>query len=104
VRYARRTAPASLRRSRQRCLAPMRILVAHQVPRARTGGMSRLMAFIHDRVETAGHEVDYLCADDVPESWIGWWGRRVAFPMAVRAKAIAADRTGRPYDVVNVHE
>ena len=42
-------------------LAFMRILVAHQVPRARTGGMSRLMAFIHDRIESAGHEVDYFC-------------------------------------------
>jgi glycosyltransferase involved in cell wall biosynthesis len=82
----------------------MRILVAHQVPRARTGGMSRLMAFIHDRIESAGHQVDYLCADDVPDSWGGWWGRRVAFPMAVRAKAIDADRAGHPYDIVNVHE
>jgi glycosyltransferase involved in cell wall biosynthesis len=82
----------------------MRILVAHQVPRARTGGMSRLMAFIHDRLETAGHDVEYFCSDDVPASWAGWWGRRVAFPMAVRALVIAADRTGRPYDIVNVHE
>jgi glycosyltransferase involved in cell wall biosynthesis len=82
----------------------MRILVAHHVPRARTGGMSRLMAFIHDRIESAGHDVDYLCADDVPDSWVGWWGRRIAFPMAVRARAIAADRAGHPYDVVNVHE
>src|SRR5512145_2360440 len=82
----------------------MRILVAHQVPRARTGGMSRLMAFIHDRLEPAGHEVEYFCADDVPASWAGWWGRRVAFPMAVRARVIAADRDGRPYDIVNVHE
>jgi hypothetical protein len=65
--------------------------------------MSRLMAFIHDHIESAGHDVDYLCADDVPDSG-GWWGRRVAFPMAVRARAIAAERAGRPYDVVNVHE
>ena len=82
----------------------MRILVAHQVPRARTGGMSRLMGYIHDRIEAAGHEIDYLCADDVPSTWEGWYGRRVAFPMAVRSKAIEADRSGRPYDIVNVHE
>jgi glycosyltransferase involved in cell wall biosynthesis len=82
----------------------MRILVAHQVPRARTGGMSRLMAFIHDRIESAGHEVDYFCADDVPPAWSGWWGRRVSFPMAVRAKVLDAERSGHPYDVVNVHE
>jgi len=66
--------------------------------------MSRLMGFIHDRVESAGHEVDYLCTDDVPSTWTGWFGRRVAFPMAVRAKAIEAMRQGRPYDIVNVHE
>jgi glycosyltransferase involved in cell wall biosynthesis len=82
----------------------MRILVAHQVPRARTGGMSRIMAFIHDRLESAGHEVECFCSDDVPASWAGWWGRRVWFPMAIRAKAIDARRNGRPYDIVNVHE
>jgi len=62
------------------------------------------MAFIHDRLESAGHEVEYFCSDDVPASWAGWWGRRVSFPMAIRAKAIEADRLGRPYDIVNVHE
>jgi glycosyltransferase involved in cell wall biosynthesis len=82
----------------------MRILVAHQVPRARTGGMSRIMAFIHDRLESAGHEVEYFCSDDVPASWAGWWGRRVSFPMAIRAKAIEAEHLGRAYDIVNVHE
>jgi len=82
----------------------MRILVAHQVPRARTGGMSRLMGFVHDRVAAAGHEVDYLCADDVPARWSGAYGRRVAFPLAVRARVTAAAREGCGYDVVNVHE
>lgn len=62
------------------------------------------MGFIHDRVEAAGHEVDYLCADDVPASWAGRFGRSVAFPMAVRSKAVAARKEGRPYDIVNVHE
>lgn len=82
----------------------MRILVAHQVPGARTGGMSRLLAFIHDRIESAGHDVEYFCADNVPVSWNGWRGRRIAFPIAVRAKAIEAERRGRPYDIINVHE
>jgi glycosyltransferase involved in cell wall biosynthesis len=66
--------------------------------------MSRLLAFIHDRLEAAGHEVDYFCSDDVPAQWAGWWGRRVAFPMAIRAKAIDAARNRRPYHIVNVHE
>ena len=62
------------------------------------------MGFIHDRIQDAGHQIDYLCADDVPPTWASWYGRRVAFPMAVRSKAIEADRAGRPYDIVNVHE
>lgn len=66
--------------------------------------MSRLMGFIHDRVASAGHEIDYFCSDDVPAEWAGWVGRRISFPMAVRAKAFAAERSGRPYDIVNVHE
>ena len=82
----------------------MRILVAQQVPRARTGGMSRIMGFIHDRVEAAGHKVDYLCADDVPAGWGGPFGRKVAFPLAVRSKMMSAAKAGSPYDVVNVHE
>jgi glycosyltransferase involved in cell wall biosynthesis len=66
--------------------------------------MSRLMGFVHDRVKAAGHEVDYLCADDGPPEWAGWFGRRISFPLAVRSKAIEAFRSGRPYDIVNVHE
>jgi len=66
--------------------------------------MSRLMGFIHDRVTDAGHEVDYLCADDVPPCWAGGFGRRFAFPLAVRSTAAKAEQAGRPYDVVNVHE
>lgn len=66
--------------------------------------MSRLMGFIHDRVEAAGHEVDYLCSDDVPAAWAGWFGRRIAFPIAVRSRAVEAAMSGRPYDIVNVHE
>jgi len=66
--------------------------------------MSRIMGFVHDRIVAAGHEVDYFCADDVPESWAGAWGRRVAFPMAIRSRVLSAERSGRPYDIVNVHE
>jgi len=62
------------------------------------------MGFIHDRVKAAGHEVDYLCADDGPPDWASWFGRRIAFPLAVRLKAIQAFESGRPYDIVNVHE
>ena len=81
----------------------MRILVAHNVPRARTGGMSRIMGFIHDRVVEAGYTVDYFCADDVPSCLKGCQARLV-FPLLVRKRAVESARLGRPYDIINVHE
>jgi glycosyltransferase involved in cell wall biosynthesis len=84
--------------------APLRILVAHQVPAARTGGMSRIMGFIHDQLETHGHTVDYLTIDRMPERWRTGVGRRFGFPLLVRQTAVDASRRGVPYDIVNVHE
>jgi glycosyltransferase involved in cell wall biosynthesis len=81
----------------------MRILVAHNVPSARNGGMSRIMGLIHDRIAAAGHEVRYLCAEDVPPALRGRAARWV-FPLLVRRAVARAAREGRPYDIVNVHE
>jgi glycosyltransferase involved in cell wall biosynthesis len=81
----------------------MRILVAHNVSRLRTGGMSRIMGFIHDEISNAGHSVDFLCAEDVPQRLRGRLAR-FAFPFLVRRRAVAAYRSGQPYDIVNVHE
>jgi glycosyltransferase involved in cell wall biosynthesis len=79
-------------------------LVAHQVPSSRTGGMSRIMGFIHDDLASRGHHVDYYCADDVPARWRTGMGRRFAFPLLVSKVAVDAARQGQPYDIVNVHE
>jgi glycosyltransferase involved in cell wall biosynthesis len=81
----------------------MRILVAHLVGLERSGGMSRLMGRAHDELERAGHEVDYLSADDVSAATRGSAGR-LLFPWKVRQTVVEAVRRGRPYDVVNVHE
>jgi glycosyltransferase involved in cell wall biosynthesis len=81
----------------------MRILVAHNVPFNLPGGMTGIMRHIHDRIAAAGHDVDYFCSDDVPPAARGRWGRFI-FPAAVRRRAQAAARAGRPYDVVNIHE
>lgn len=81
----------------------MRILVAHNVPRARQGGMSRIMGFIHDEIARDGHEVEYLTSEDLPPRWRGA-AARVAFPALVARRVAAAARADRPYDVVNVHE
>src|SRR5262245_17613239 len=81
----------------------MRILVAHNVPRKRTGGMSRLMGFLHDRVAARGFEVADFCADDAPWYARGRWSR-FGFPWAVYRHALAEYRKGRGYDVLNVHE
>jgi glycosyltransferase involved in cell wall biosynthesis len=82
---------------------PLRILVAHNVPASRKGGMSRIMGFIHDHLVLAGHSVDYFCSEDVPGRFQGRLSR-FAFPALVRRHAVNAARLGRPYDVVNVHE
>jgi glycosyltransferase involved in cell wall biosynthesis len=76
----------------------MRILVAHNVPRARNGGMSRIQGFIHDQIERCGATVEYLCSDDVPERLQNAWSR-FTFPYLVWKRA----REGK-YDIVNVHE
>ena len=81
----------------------MRILVAHHVARARTGGMSRIMGFIHDRLVSAGHTVDYFCAEDVTAPLNGRLAR-FTFPLLVRQQAIRQARRGQPYDLINVHE
>lgn len=81
----------------------MRILVAHNVPRARQGGMSRIMGCIHDVVARAGHDVEYLTSDDLPPRF-GGAAARVAFPALVARRALAAKRAGRGYDILNVHE
>ena len=66
--------------------------------------MSRLMGFIHDQIVEAGHEVDLLCADDLSTVWHHTLAQRLIFPLKVRRRATLAARSGRPYDIVNVHE
>jgi glycosyltransferase involved in cell wall biosynthesis len=81
----------------------LRILVAHNVPKKRTGGMSRLMGLLHDQVVLAGHSVEYFCADDVPR-WVRGFPARLAFPFYALQHAVRAARGGNPFDVINVHE
>lgn len=81
----------------------MRILVAHNVSRARTGGMSRMLGLVHDQFVHAGHMVDYFCSEDLPARFSGRFAR-FSFPILVRRRAVLAARAGRPYHVINVHE
>ena len=53
----------------------MRILVAHLVGSARSGGMSRLMGRAHDELQRMGHDIEFLTADDVRPSMRGRAGR-----------------------------
>jgi len=82
---------------------PLRILVAHNVFRERTGGMSRLMGFVHDQLVLAGHSVDYFCSEDFPPA-LGGRFARFTFPVLLLRHAMAAARAGRPFDLINVHE
>lgn len=81
----------------------LRILVAHNVLNTRTGGMSRMLGFIHDRIAALGHQVDYFCAEDVPVRLNGRWGR-FSFPWLLWRRAVNAAKQDRPYDIINVHE
>jgi len=65
--------------------------------------MSRIMGFIHDQLVSAGHIVDYFCAEDIPNGLNGHVAR-AAFPILVRRQAVAAAQSGKPYDLINVHE
>jgi len=76
----------------------MRILVAHNVPRARNGGMSRIQGFIHDEIERMGAHVEYFCSEDVPDRYKNQWDR-FTYPYLVWKRA----REGK-FDIVNVHE
>src|SRR5262245_64940963 len=82
---------------------PLRILVAHNVSSARNVGMSRLMGFVHDVLESRGHEVEYLCAEALPARLSGPIAR-FGFPMLVQCWTAAVARKGRLYDIVNVYE
>jgi glycosyltransferase involved in cell wall biosynthesis len=81
----------------------MRILVAHFVSPARTGGMSRLIGTIHDRLAAAGDDITYLTTDDVSRGMRSRLGR-LGFQFVVWRRAAAAARRGEPYDIINVHE
>ena len=81
----------------------MRILVAHFVSPARTGGMSRLVGTIHDRLAADGHHITYLTTNDVPPAMRSRLGR-LGFQFAVWRTAAVAARRGDPYDIINVHE
>ena len=61
------------------------------------------MGFIHDQLAGAGHTVDYFCAEDVPNG-LNRYVARAAFPVLVRRQAVAAAQSGKPYDLINVHE
>jgi glycosyltransferase involved in cell wall biosynthesis len=61
------------------------------------------MGFIHDQLVVAGHSVDYFCAEDIPSFFSGRLSR-FAFPFFILRRAVAAHRSGKPYDLINVHE
>lgn len=82
---------------------PLRILVAQNVPHHRRGGMSRMLGFIHDRVEKDGHAVEFFSAENIPPRWAGRLAKFI-FPWLIWRHAVSAAKSGRPYDLINVHE
>jgi glycosyltransferase involved in cell wall biosynthesis len=76
----------------------MKILVAHNVPRARNGGMSRIQGLIHDEIERFGANVEYFCSDDVPGRFRN---RTIRFTFPYLVWQMAKEGS---FDIVNVHE
>ncbi len=85
-------------------MRPLRILVAQHVPGTRTGGMSRIMGFIHDRVAARGHEVELFQAEEARAAGVHGRMARFTFPLALRLLVAGRQRGALPFDIVNVHE
>jgi|GEM_PF-725323 len=81
----------------------LRILVAHNVPLARNGGMSRQMGAIHDRIESRGHQIDYFTAENLPKKLRSSLSR-FGFPFLAWQYALRMAERAEAYDIVNVHE
>lgn len=85
-------------------MAGLRILLAANLPDARTGGATRQFGFSHDRIVAAGHAVDYFFADAAARYGVrGRWAR-LTFPVALVRFLRDQLRRGVRYDVVTVHE
>ncbi len=65
--------------------------------------MSRMLGFLHDRVQQDGHTVDYFASENVDARYQGRWSR-FAFPWFLYKFALQQAKVGKPYDVINVHE
>ena len=63
----------------------------------------RIMEFLHRPLAAAGHDVEFLCSEDVAKGSRGRTSHLV-FPWVVRERAARAAARGAPYDIVNVHE
>ena len=61
------------------------------------------MGFIHDRIAEAGHEVDFICADHLSAGWNRALSQRLVSPLKVRHHAVLAARSGRPYNIIDIH-
>jgi glycosyltransferase involved in cell wall biosynthesis len=85
-------------------MAGLRILVAANVPDNRTGGATRIMGFVGDRLEAAGHRLDYFYDRQAAAYGVGGKLARFTFPVAVLRHVRRAHLAGRPFDIVNVHE
>ncbi len=85
-------------------MAGLRILVAANVPDNRTGGATRIVGFVGDRLEAAGHTLEYFYDRQAAAYGVGGKLARFTFPLAVLRHVRRAYAAGTPYDIVNVHE
>jgi glycosyltransferase involved in cell wall biosynthesis len=81
----------------------VRILRIADVTNNRTGGMSRYIHSVTDRLRATGHQVDLLLAEDLETSIRGRL-RRFVTPGRAARLAWSRIQRGHRYDVVEIHE
>src|SRR5262245_15020637 len=95
--------PADLEQPPHLRKGPVRILRIANVPDNRTGGMSRAMHFTGDEMRRRGHEVSFLSRPELAPRDVGKLER---FTVPLRVPRVVGElaRSGRCFDVVEIHE
>jgi len=82
---------------------PLRILRVADLPNNRTSGASRALHSTGDVLASQGHQVDFLFGEDLPGGRSVKL-RRFTVPLRLPRLIAGLARTGRRYDVVEMHE
>ncbi|MFM2061302.1 MAG: hypothetical protein RLZZ507_972 [Cyanobacteriota bacterium] len=82
----------------------MRILRIADIPKNRTGGMSRAIYSTGDILIEMGHQVEYLVKDNLQTIGSDSLRRRFTVPLLIPSLVRQLIEKGKQYDVVEIHE